>query len=269
MKDRIISKYTVMNPAIRDDPGLSEILTKILNEALTEHEEMLQTVLERRAEKAAKRAAEEAAKAAPAAAPTAPAAVTPVAAADDGSKEIIEKQQKEIDALLTRINALESESNSAPQPIPEDASEQEKIITNLRKKVQKQREENKVWKEECAYWEGKHKAALREGLVSGDAQHKAVETSSNDSGDSDGEDGDSEKIITNLRNKVKKQREEIKVWKEECGYWEEKCKNLMRGGIDTSESGDEKEEVKEAPAPETPAKSSAITLDDLVMAGRK
>ena len=62
MKDKIIPKFTALNPAIRDDPELSNLVTKILDEGYDEYGEMMETVIIRRAEKAAKKAAREAQK---------------------------------------------------------------------------------------------------------------------------------------------------------------------------------------------------------------
>ena len=97
MKQEIIAKFTVSNPIIKDDPKLSEIVVKILSEALDEFEALLKKDLEdQKAEKKTH---------------SAPTLVV-------GSKEIdpnisnkdqetIELQQKEIDTLLSRIKKIE------------------------------------------------------------------------------------------------------------------------------------------------------------------
>lgn len=254
MKDRIISKHTVLNPIIRDDPGLNEIVTKVLTDALAEHEEMMETVLKRRMEKEAKAAAPVAA---------APSDTSAPAESDPADKETIQKQQQEIDSLLKRISNLEKAS--AAQEIPEDASEQEKIITNLRSKVQRQRDEIKIWKKESNEWESKCKDMMRTGST---GSQESTETGENSSSSSDkSEDsGDQEKLINNLRAKINRQRDEIKVWKKESNEWEDKCKTIMREGVASSDnSGNSESSDSDTIADSTPdSVSTAVTLDDLV-----
>jgi len=119
MKQEIIAKFTVSNPIIKDDPKLSEIVVKILSEALDEFEALLKKDLEdQKAEKETH---------------SAPTLVV-------GSKEIdpnisnkdqetIELQQKEIDTLLSRIKKIELLAKE--KEVSEDKFQENEFVTSL------------------------------------------------------------------------------------------------------------------------------------------
>ena len=119
MKQEIIAKFTVSNPIIKDDPKLSEIVVKILSEALDEFEALLKKDLEdQKAEKETH---------------SAPTLVV-------GSKEIdpnisnkdqetIELQQKEIDTLLSRIKKIELLAKE--KEVSEDKFQENESVTSL------------------------------------------------------------------------------------------------------------------------------------------
>ena len=119
MKQEIIAKFTVSNPIIKDDPKLSEIVVKILSEALDEFEALLKKDLEdQKAEKETH---------------SAPTLVV-------GSKEIdpnisnkdqetIELQQKEIDTLLSRIKKIELLAKE--KEVSEDRFQENESVTSL------------------------------------------------------------------------------------------------------------------------------------------
>ena len=119
MKQEIIAKFTVSNPIIKDDPKLSEIVVKILSEALDEFEALLKKDLEdQKAEKKTH---------------SAPTLVV-------GSKEIdpnisnkdqetIELQQKEIDTLLSRIKKIELLAKE--KEVSEDKFQENESVTSL------------------------------------------------------------------------------------------------------------------------------------------
>lgn len=119
MKQEIIAKFTVSNPIIKDDPKLSEIVVKILSEALDEFEALLKKDPEdQKAEKETH---------------SAPTLVV-------GSKEIdpnisnkdqetIELQQKEIDTLLSRIKKIELLAKE--KEVSEDKFQENEFVTSL------------------------------------------------------------------------------------------------------------------------------------------
>lgn len=119
MKQEIIAKFTVSNPIIKDDPKLSEIVVKILSEALDEFEALLKKDPEdQKAEKETH---------------SAPTLVV-------GSKEIdpnisnkdqetIELQQKEIDTLLSRIKKIELLAKE--KEVSEDRFQENESVTSL------------------------------------------------------------------------------------------------------------------------------------------